>query len=187
MPAPSTLEIRMAMADPAIGPHELLARWVREHAPAVRGYLLGTTGRHDVADDLMQEVFQRAWQALDRYRDIGQERAFLLKIADRLIIDRSRRLGLEINLDDTTWHEVEPRTQSTAPLDHLVGAETTEELNAALAQLTPNQRRVLLLRYFGDLTFEDIAATMNCPLGSALSHCRRGLMTMRKLLTTSQQ
>ncbi len=175
----------MAADDTAIRSRELLARWVRDHGVAVRGYLLGTTGRHDVADDLLQDVLERAWRAMSRYQDIGQERAFLLKIADRLVIDRSRRLGLEINLDDASWCEVEPTTQTYAPLDNLAGAETTEELTSALAQLTTNQRRVLLLRFFSDMTFEEIAETMSCPLSTALSHCRRGLIAMRKLLTGS--
>ena len=161
-----------------------ITRWVRDHARAVRGYLLGTTRRPDVADDLLQETFQRAWQARDRYRDDGHERAYLLRIADRLVIDRSRRLGVEINLDETTWHDVEPAAPTDIPLDELARAETSDELATALNQLTLAQRRVLLLRFFGDLTFEQIAETLDCPLGTALSHCRRGLAAMRKLLTT---
>ena len=98
----------MAADDSAIGADERIAMWVRQHAQAVRGYLLGMVRRSDVADDLVQDVFQRAWQARDRYREVGHERAFLLKIADRLVIDRSRRRGLEINVDDVTWNEVEP-------------------------------------------------------------------------------
>src|SRR5204862_4683289 len=125
--------------------------------------------------DLLQEVFQRVWQARDRYRDEGHERAFLLRIADRLVIDRSRRLGLEINVDEATWHELEPAARVEVPRDELAIGETTDELSAALEQLTPNQRRVLLLRYFSDMTFEEIAGTMDCPLSTALSHCRRGL------------
>jgi RNA polymerase sigma-70 factor (ECF subfamily) len=165
----------------ASGAEERIATWVRDHAVAVRGYVLGMVRRPDVADDLAQEVFQRAWQARDRYRDAGHERAFLLTIADRLVIDRSRRLGVEINVDDATWNQVEP----TAHDEEIASRETSAELNAALEQLSPNQRRVLLLRYFSDMTFEEIAATMNCPLGTALSHCRRGLTAMRKLLMTS--
>jgi len=162
---------------------ERITRSVREHALAVRGYLLGLVRRHDVADDLLQEVFRRAWQSHARYREEGHERAYLLRIADRLVVDRSRRLGREINVDDATWHEVEPAAPEDSPLDDLARGETSGELAAALDQLTLAQRRVLLLRYFGDLTFEEIAAALDCPLGTALSHCRRGLTALRKLMT----
>ena len=161
---------------------ERIARWVREHSRAVRGYLLGMVRRQDAADDLLQEVFQRAWQAQDRYRDEGHERAYLLRIADRLVVDRSRRLGREINVDEETWHEVEPEARTSAAADSLVLTEASEELTAALDRLSPAQKRVLLLRFFGDLSFEEIAAALDCPLGTALSHCRRGLMNLRKLL-----
>jgi len=169
-------------ADNRNQPEQRLAIWVREHARAVRGYLLGLVRRSDVADDLLQEVFKRAWQARDRYRDQGHDRAYLLTIADRLVIDRSRRLGLEINVDEATWHELEPSTNDPIPLDGLTAAESSDELSAALDQLSLAQRRVLLLRYFGDLTFEEIATQLSCPLSTTLSHCRRGLLTMRKLL-----
>jgi len=168
-------------------PEQRLARWVREHAAAVRGYLLGLVRRSDVADDLLQEVFQRAWQARDRYEDQGYERAFLVRIADRLVIDKSRRSRREINLDEATWHEVEPTADDQSPLDDLHAAERNQELNTALDELTLNQRRVLLMRYFSDLTFEQIAAELDCPLGTALSHCRRGLAAMRRLLTANEK
>jgi RNA polymerase sigma-70 factor (ECF subfamily) len=143
---------------------ERLAAWVREHARAVRGYLLGMVRRPDVADDLLQEVFQRAWQARERYREEGYERAYLLRIADRLVIDRSRQLGREINVSEVQWQEVEPADDGELPLDGLTRHETSEELSAALEQLSSAQKRVLLLRYFGDLTFEEIAGALDCPL-----------------------
>src|SRR5438876_370067 len=104
---------------------ERIARWVAEHSRAVRGYLLGMVQRPDVADDLLQEVFERAWKARERYRDEGHERAYLLRIADRLVVDRSRRLGREINVDDETWHEVEPEARTAAPADGLEQVETS--------------------------------------------------------------
>jgi RNA polymerase sigma-70 factor, ECF subfamily len=161
---------------------ERLASWVREHARPLRGYVLGMVRRADVADDIVQEVFQRAWQARDHYRDEGHERAYLLRIADRLVVDRSRRQGHEVNVDDATWQELEPVARPEPPLEVLASNETGEELTAALGQLTPPQKRVLLLRYFGNLTFEEIASTLECPLGTALSHARRGLIALRKLI-----
>lgn len=176
----------MAADDQRETPGDRLARWVRDHAAAVRGYLLGLVRRADLADDLLQEVFQRAWQARDRYEDRGTERAFLLRIADRLVIDKSRRSRREINVDDATWREVEPAASTDSPLEELHAAETNQELTAALDRLSFNQRRVLLLRYFSDLSFEEIAVEFECPLGTALSHCRRGLAAMKKLLTTNE-
>src|SRR6187399_2047374 len=96
-------------ADDACQQHqERIARWVSDHAQALRGYLLGTLRRHDAADDVLQEVFRRAWQSRGQYREEGHERAYLLRIADRLVVDRSRRLGREIGLDDEAWNEAEP-------------------------------------------------------------------------------
>jgi RNA polymerase sigma-70 factor (ECF subfamily) len=163
-----------------------IAGWVRDHARAVRGYVLGLVRRADVADDLVQEVFERAWLARDRYRDEGHDRAFLLKIADRLVIDRSRRLGREVNVDEATWIELEPASADEPPVDALARLQASEELAALLGQLTMAQRRVLLLRFFGELTFEEIAIELNCPLNTALSHCRRGLAALRRLLTAKQ-
>jgi RNA polymerase sigma factor (sigma-70 family) len=174
----------MAARDTEHSADERIARWVREHGLAVRGYLLGMVRRADVADDLLQDVFHRAWQSQDRYRDQGQERAFLLRIADRLVIDRSRKLGIEVNVDEAMWEEIEPAAGMETPLQSLSQREACEELTRMLDSLTPVQRRVLLLRYFGDLSFEEIAAAVGCPLGTALSHCRRGLVALRKLLTT---
>jgi RNA polymerase sigma-70 factor (ECF subfamily) len=173
----------MARGDTRQADDDRIARWVREHGRCVRGYLLGMVRRPDVADDLAQEVFQRAWRARDRYRDEGRERAYLLKIADRLVVDRSRRLGLELTVDETVWREVEPPADDCSPLETITRAEASQQLATALDRLTPAQKRVLLLRFFGDLTFEEIAESIGCPLGTALSHCRRGLIALRRLLT----
>lgn len=161
---------------------EFACRWVRKHAPAVRGYLLGLVRRPDVADDLAQEVFRRAWQARDRYRDQGNERAYLLTIADHLACDRARRCGVELTLDGDTWQALEPAAEEDCPPQQLLRKESEEELLSALEQLSPTQRRVLLLRYYGEMEFAEIARVIGCPLSTALSHCRRGLLNLRKLL-----
>ena len=70
-----------------------VADWEREHGQAVRGYLLAMVRRPDVADDLTQEVFCRAWQARERYRENGTARAYLFRIADRLACDFGRKSG----------------------------------------------------------------------------------------------
>jgi RNA polymerase sigma-70 factor (ECF subfamily) len=164
---------------------ELLASWVREHSAAVRGYALALVRRPDVADDVLQEVFRRAWQVRDSFRRQGQDRAFLIRIADHLVCDRARKLGWELNLDDTGWQSLEPAADED-PAALAEWHEAEHDLTAALERLSPSQRRVLLMRYFADLSFADIAEQLGCPLNTALSHCRRGLQTLRRLLVSHE-
>lgn len=168
-------------APPAID-SEAVSRWVREHGRSVRGYLLGLVRRPDVADDLLQEVFRRAWQARDRYQEQGHERAWLLRIADNLACDRARRKGKEQTVDEETWRQLEPAGRSPQPDDRLAREESQTELKQALDRLTELQQRVLLLRYYGEMDFAQIAQAVGCPLSTALSHARRGLLALRKIM-----
>jgi RNA polymerase sigma-70 factor, ECF subfamily len=161
---------------------ERFANWVRDHGHAVRGYLLAMVRRSDIADDLCQDVFCRAWQARDRYKDQGKERAYLLQIASRLIVDRGRRNEVQTNLSDETWSIHEPASQTPEPSEAAMMSEQVRLLHATLDQLAPMQQRVLLLRYYGQMDFQEIADTLQTPLNTALSHCRRGLETLRRLL-----
>lgn len=161
---------------------ERLAQWVSEHARAVRGYLLGLVRQVDVAEDLSQEVFRKAWQARSRYQEQGTPRAYLLKIADRLACDWGRKAHRELHLDNEGWKQIEPADETQEPPELLSLDEARQALTTALEGLSPPQRRVLLLRFYGDLSFQEIAETMNCPLSTTLSHCRRGLQTLRKQL-----
>jgi RNA polymerase sigma-70 factor (ECF subfamily) len=170
-------------ADPHDVPsdEERLGRWVQEHAPAVLGFLRGTLRRQDIAEELLQETFCRAWEARGRYVDSGKERAYLLTIADRLACDRARRSGREILLDDEGWSRAEPR-ESGQPADRLVRQESVRQLELAMESLGENQRRVLLLRYYGEFPFHEIARMTGWPLNTVLSHCRRGLLALREVL-----
>ena len=163
------------------------ADWGDEHGTAVWGYLLAMVRRADVADDLTQEVFCKAWAARDRYRENGTARAYLMRIADRLVFDRSRKSPREVTLDAENWEQIEPTSAASGPSQSAANAEAAGQLAEALDRLSPAQRRVVLLRYYGRLSFAEIAETVGCPLNTALSHCRRGLVALREILVEKVQ
>jgi RNA polymerase sigma-70 factor (ECF subfamily) len=162
--------------------HDRLTQWVREHGQAVRGFLLAMVRRHDVADDLLQEVYRRAWQARGRYRESGAARAYLLRIADRLVLDHRRKGQGPVNVDAAAWEQIGPADCDADPSQRVDRDEAMQQLAGALNQLSEPQRRVLLLRYYGDMSFAEIADTLAIPLNTVLSHGHRGLKAMRKLL-----
>jgi RNA polymerase sigma-70 factor (ECF subfamily) len=161
---------------------ELLTRWVRDHGQAVQGFLQSLVRDRDVAEDLLQEVFCRAWQARDRYDDAGKERSYLMRIADRLACDRARRPRREQVLAAAEWQRIEPPGAEGALWEGLDRIEACRQLASALDSLSEAQRRTLLLRFYGDLEFNEIAKALNCPLNTVLSHNRRGLLALRQLL-----
>src|SRR5262245_45268717 len=162
-------------------PEARLETWFRDHGWAVRGYVWALIRRDDLADDLVQEVFRRAWQARDRYQENGSPRAYLLRIADRLVCDFYRRSSREVTLDEQSWQEVEPCQAGNEPSVAACRGEARQALQTALDMLSPTQRRVLLLRYYGDMAFAEISESLQIPLGTVLSHCRRGLIALRKI------
>jgi RNA polymerase sigma-70 factor (ECF subfamily) len=166
---------------------ERMAAWVRDHTPALRGFLLALVRRRDEADDLVQEVFARAWQHRAKYEERGQARAWLLRIADHVACDRLRRRRPQLGLGEEEGQEGPADHREVEPAAALAASEAAARLHAALDRLSPAQQRVLLLRYYGQLSFSEIAESLGCPLNTALSHCQRGLKMLRKDLEAGQR
>lgn len=153
-------------------------KWLQDHGAAVRGFLVASLHHRDLAEDLLQDVFCRAWEARARFQEGHGDRAFLLTIADRLVIDHYRRTRHETALDlDGGTHS--PVSREAEPVERLLKNEAEQQVADALETLSAPQRRVLLLRYYGDLPFAEIANTTGWPLGTVLSHARRGLLMLR--------
>jgi len=164
-----------------------LTLWIRDHSDAVRGFLFARLRNRDLADELAQDVFVRAWKASSRYSEVGKERSYLIRIADRLALDRARRAGREVHLDAQQWRAVEPADPGADPSSVFARGEMEQQLAAAMELLTESQRRTLLLRFFGDLGFAEIAAITGAPVSTVLSHCRRGLEALRRTLVSTKR
>lgn len=176
----------MADRTPQAEAEQRLHRWMQQYAQPLYGFLVVHVGDRHLAEDLVQEVFCRAWEARDRYDDIGQERAYLWRIADRLVCDRMRARKRQVRVEPASWDAAaEAPAVGGSPADVAEHWENCSQLDTALAALTDAQRRTLLLRYYGQLEFHEIAAMTDTPLNTALSHARRGLALLRRLLVES--
>jgi RNA polymerase sigma-70 factor (ECF subfamily) len=153
-----------------------LTNWVRDYGGRLQRYLRARVRDEHAAADLVQEVFYRAWRKRLQYHDRSQERAYLFAIADRLACDHLRRPHRLSTLDG------EEPTDESDPAMMLLQTENARIVRDALSQLSEAQQRTLFLRFFGGMSFQEIAAALECPLGTVLSHCRRGLERLREAL-----
>jgi len=162
------------MADAA--DRQRLAEWVRQYGDGLHRYLRARVRDEHAAADLVQEVFYRAWRQRLQYEERDRSRSYLFAIADRAACDflrRSRRFG--------SINDIEP-DEECDPAARLERSEGATIVREGLARLSEAQQRTLLLRFYGEMSFQDIAHTLGCPLGTVLSHCHRGLEKLRDVL-----
>jgi RNA polymerase sigma-70 factor (ECF subfamily) len=172
------------MPEPAHDSGGLEARLV-SFAPRVYGLLLRIVAKREVAEDLMQETMLRAFRALPSYRPEGKFEAWIFRIAVNLARDWIRHRPLEpvVGLDDCQETPVGKADRSAAPPEAALGArERAARVEAAVARLSAVDREVILLRYYADMPFKEIAQTTREPLGTVLARAHRALAKLGNLM-----
>ncbi|HEY7815380.1 MAG TPA: sigma-70 family RNA polymerase sigma factor [Nakamurella sp.] len=129
------------------------------------------------AEDLVQTVFVRAWKGRAGFDPAkGSLGAWLLGITRRLVADRYAALDRDRRITAAAG-KVAPAQVQAAPADQVVDRIVVgNELN----MLPEDQRRVVMLAFYGQLSHTQIAATTGLPVGTVKSHIRRALIQLRK-------
>ena len=142
----------------------------RHHRDVYR-FLVRMTGRRDVADDLVQDVFLNVVRALRNGGPVGHERGWIFSIARNLLADRHRRSQREIVTAD------EPPEQSTPATQAL-----TVRLAESLDRLAEADREAFLLREIGGLSYQEIADMCGCTMDSVRCRLHRTRGALRAML-----
>lgn len=170
----------------ASGDHRAFETLVSKYERRVFAVALQLTRNGDLAQELTQEVFVRAWKALPRFQGGASFYTWIYRILKNLNIDRhrrnKRRASSEFN-DDVGWRVSEVGVGHTARqevdgVEHTHRGEMHKVLHQALAELSENHREILVLREVQDLSYEEIAEAMEIPKGTVMSrlfHARRKL------------
>lgn len=164
----------------ARGDRAALAAIARAYQDRVYGLLFKLTGGdRELALDLAQETFIRAFGALGSFRDGAALGPWLLKIANNLFLDHVRRKHPE-SLDARL--ETDPGSEPAALDAGLLRLEGDVDLPAALAQLPVPWRQAIALRYEADMAYEAIADTLEVPVGTVKTWLYRGRERLRAIL-----
>ena len=136
----------------------------------------------DLVEDIAQETFVRAYRALHQFRGDAQFYTWLYRIA----VNTAKKFLLELkhtpaafdnfsgndDSDETSWRKDEPTTDE-GPESILAAKEIAAVVNAAIEALPVDLRQAVVLREIEGLTYEEIAAAMNCPVGTVRSRIFR--------------
>jgi RNA polymerase sigma-70 factor (ECF subfamily) len=179
MDAPIESILRQAQA----GDQEAFTTLYQLFSRKVLGLCWHLLGTKEDAEDARSEVFLRAQKAMKSYSSSMPFPAWLYSIASHYCVDLLRRKGLEsrifVSHEPLEW---EPPSEQPSPLSEVLNSEHREKVKDAVAALPERYRVPLTLRYYGDLTYEQIAETLNMPRNNVATLIFRGKKELRRIL-----
>jgi RNA polymerase sigma-70 factor, ECF subfamily len=165
---------------------------IRRYERPVFALLFRMVRDRALAEDLAQETFVKALNAIDSYRPEFKFSSWVFKIANNAAIDHLRRRELDtLSLDGSPHAETPEAMQATAlqigarqesPLDTVEAKELGTAIEAAIGTLRPEYRSCILLRHVEGRAYEEIAEILNLPLGTVKTYIHRARNELRQSL-----
>jgi RNA polymerase sigma factor (sigma-70 family) len=143
-----------------------------------------------LAEDIFQDVFIRIIDTIrsGRYTEEGKFLPWAMRIAHNLCVDHFRKVKRTPtirNSEDQDIFEVLNFTEDSAE-DKMIKSQSHSRVKDMLDLLPEDQREVIILRHYGDMSFKEIASVTNCSINTALGRMRYGLINLRKMMMHKQ-
>jgi RNA polymerase sigma-70 factor (ECF subfamily) len=153
---------------------------------SVFNYIYFTVRDRELAEDIFQETFIKAIVTIKqgRYNETGKFRAWISRIAHNLIIDHFRQ---EKNENTTSKDEAPVDLLNNPSLcegtieDKIIRMQITSDIRKLISYLPDSQREVLVMRYYRNLSFKEIAVHTGVSINTALGRMRYAILNMRRM------
>jgi RNA polymerase sigma-70 factor (ECF subfamily) len=164
---------------------------VNRYANALFGYLLRLTGHSQDAEDLLQETLLRIHTKAHTFKSGKRFKPWAFAIATNIANDRFRNLkrrGVVLTMDDPEHPIPESAfqdcndTADTNPVKNIIRTELQERVQEAIKTLPEKQRTALILAYYQDLSYREVAEVMKCSVGTVKTHMSRALHKLADIL-----
>lgn len=144
--------------------------------PSLRAFAMSLIGRHDRADDLVQDTIMKAWAKQDRFEIGTNMKAWLFTILRNELYSQMRKRGREVQ--DSDGH----LTETLAHHPEQYGSLDLKDFRRALDQLPPDQREAIILVGASGFSYEEAATICGCALGTIKSRVNRARQRLQEIL-----
>jgi len=160
---------------------------VERHSRPVLTLIARIVRDQGVAEELAQDAFVKAFAALRSFDPSYKFSNWMLRIAHNVAIDHLRKARptlVSIDADDSgrDLADVVADGREPSAFERALRQDFREDLESALARLRPEFRRLVVMRYIEDLSYDDIADIVGLPLGTVKSHLHRARAALGRLL-----
>ena len=143
-----------------------------------------------LAEDIFQDVFIRIIDTLrgGRYSEEGKFLPWAMRIAHNLCVDHFRKIKRNPTIKTSDDRDIfDVLNFSEAGIDtRIMNEQTSDKVRRMIELLPEDQREVIILRHYADLSFKEIAQLSNCSINTSLGRMRYGLLNLRKMMSEKQ-
>jgi RNA polymerase sigma-70 factor (ECF subfamily) len=159
---------------------------IRRHKNRIFAYILMIVKEKELAEDLFQDTFIKVINTIrsGSYKEEGKFIQWAMRIAHNLIIDhfrKAKRIPTVENRDDFDIFE-KVRIPVESIEERIITEQIHQDVKKLIDYLPKEQREVLVMRHYGDMSFKDIAEVTNVSINTALGRMRYALINLRKLV-----
>lgn len=159
------------------GDRQAFGQLVSSHRQGVVNVVYRMCGDPQLAEDMAQEAFLRAWQKLPGYRPKAPFRYWVYRIATNAALDVLRRQWHTLDVDEVQVASNDPGLEEGS-----ASAARARVVQQAVLALPAASRSVLVLREYEDLSYQEIAETLDIPIGTVMSRLSYARGKLRELL-----
>ena len=168
------------------GNQSSLEKLIHRHKNRIFAYILMIVKEKELAEDLFQDTFIKVINTIrsGSYKEEGKFIQWAMRIAHNLIIDhfrKSKRIPTIENRDDFDIFE-KVRIPVESIEERIITEQIHKDVKKLIDYLPKEQREVLIMRHYGDMSFKDIAEVTNVSINTALGRMRYALINLRKLV-----
>ena len=169
------------------GGKEAISQLIERHRTRVYDYIYMMVKDADLADDIFQETFIKVVRVIDSggYKDSGRFLSWVMRIAHNQVIDhfRAEKRNSCVNESEAGYDIIgSQRLTEGSSEERVVGEQIAADLRRLVEELPEEQRDVVKLRYYGGLSFKDIAEQTDVSINTALGRMRYALINLRKMI-----
>lgn len=161
---------------------------LNRYKDSVFNYLNYTLKSQEQAEDAFQDVFMKVIMYLNagKYQETGKFYNWLMRIVHNMLIDKHRRAKNDIMFVSKEESEVDILNDPSVAVNEnreieMIDQQLMDDVKHLISLLPETQREVLLMRYYNNLSFKEIAENTNCSINTALGRMRYAIMNLKKL------
>lgn len=167
-----------------------LATLIKRHQSKIFGFIYSKIGDRDIADDIFQDTFIKVIRTLksNAYNEEGKFLPWVMRIAHNLIVDHFRhnkKMPLYRETEEFSIFSV--MTDDSLTIENkLISDQVTKDLRQLVEELPADQKEVLMMRLYQDMSFKEISEATGVSINTALGRMRYAVINLRKVIDKHQ-